>query len=72
MADGQRRLYAIPARHEWIMKREEIAPATYKARYFHSFNPDRFDPGDWARRARSAGMRHVVITAKHQRARRPR
>ena len=58
-------LYAIPARHEWIMKREEIAPEDYEERYFRSFDPDRFDPADWARRARAAGMRYVVITAKH-------
>jgi alpha-L-fucosidase len=58
-------LYAIPARHEWIMKREEIAPEDYRERYLNSFNPDKFDPGDWARRARAAGMRYVVITAKH-------
>jgi alpha-L-fucosidase len=58
-------LYAIPARHEWIMKREEIAPDDYEARYFRTFDPDLFDPRDWARRARAAGMRYVVITAKH-------
>ena len=58
-------LYAIPARHEWVMKREEIAPEDYRSRYFDAFNPDRFDPADWARRAKAAGMGYVVITAKH-------
>lgn len=58
-------LYAVPARHEWIMKREEIAPEVYEERYFTTFNPDRFDPADWARRAREAGMKYVVLTAKH-------
>ncbi len=58
-------LYAIAARHEWVMKREEIAPEDYRARYFERFDPDLFDPGDWARRAREAGMRYVVVTAKH-------
>ncbi len=56
-------LYAIPARHEWMRKREEMG-ADYQ-RYFDSFDPDLFDPADWARRARRAGMKYVVITAKH-------
>lgn len=57
-------LYAIPARHEWIRKREEISPQDYRV-YFDSFDPAHFDPADWARRGKAAGMRYVVITAKH-------
>jgi alpha-L-fucosidase len=30
-----------------------------------SFNPRRFDPGEWARLAKLAGMRYVVFTTKH-------
>jgi len=29
------------------------------------FNPQRFDPGKWARLARDAGMKYMVFTAKH-------
>lgn len=57
-------LYALPARHEWLKKREELTTEAYQ-RYFDHFDPDLFDPRDWARRAKAAGMRYVVITAKH-------
>ena len=57
-------LYACAARHEWVQSREEIDGETY-AGYLDRFDPDRFDPADWARRAKAAGMRYVVITAKH-------
>jgi len=30
-----------------------------------TFKPDRFDPGEWARLAKLAGMEYVVFTAKH-------
>ena len=30
-----------------------------------SFNPEKFNPGAWARLAKLAGMRYVVFTAKH-------
>ncbi|WP_114561260.1 alpha-L-fucosidase [Desertihabitans aurantiacus] len=57
-------VYALAARHEWVMTREEMDTATYQ-RYLDHFEVDRYDPRDWARRAREAGMRYVVITAKH-------
>jgi alpha-L-fucosidase len=57
-------LYAVPARHEWVQSREEIAPEQYR-RYVEQFNPVRYDPRQWAKTARAAGMRYVVITTKH-------
>ncbi|MFZ9857420.1 MAG: alpha-L-fucosidase [Roseiflexaceae bacterium] len=57
-------LYAMPARHEWIRSREEISIADYQ-RYFEHFNPDLFDPKEWARMAKLAGMKYFVITTKH-------
>lgn len=58
-------LYAMPARHEWVMQREKIDPRVYRERYFPRFEPDRFDPDAWASMAAAAGMKYVVITAKH-------
>ena len=58
-------LYAAPARHEWVQSNERIAPDDYMKRYMPRFNPDLFDAKDWARRARKAGMKYVVLTAKH-------
>jgi alpha-L-fucosidase len=57
-------LYSLAARHEWVKNREEIDDAGYQ-RYFENFDPDLYNPQEWARRAREAGMKYVVLTAKH-------
>ncbi len=57
-------LYAIPARGEWVRSVEEITKEDYM-RYFEEFDPVDFDPKKWARAAREAGMKYVVLTAKH-------
>lgn len=57
-------LYALPARHEWIQSREEISNEDYR-KYFDNFNPDLYDPVEWARAAKAAGMKYVVVTTKH-------
>jgi len=57
-------LYALPSRHEWVQSREEIAPEDYR-RYFERFNPTKYDPRQWAKAAREAGMKYVVLTSKH-------
>lgn len=57
-------LYAIPARHEWVKTLEKI-PESHYDQYFESFNPERYDPKEWARQAKAAGMKYVVITTKH-------
>ncbi len=57
-------LYALPARHEWVKQRERIRDEDYR-KYFDHFDPDLYDPAGWARDARAAGMKYVVITTKH-------
>lgn len=57
-------LYSLGARHEWLKNREEFTTEDY-AKYFENFDPDLYDPKEWARRAREAGMKYVVITTKH-------
>ena len=57
-------LYSMPARHEWIKTFEKISEAKYDT-YFRHFDPDLYDPKDWARRAKAAGMKYVVLTTKH-------
>ncbi|ANL36416.1 alpha-L-fucosidase protein (plasmid) [Rhizobium phaseoli] len=57
-------LYALPARHEWVKSREELDDADYQ-KYFDHFDPDLYDPREWARRAKAAGMKYVVLTTKH-------
>ena len=57
-------LYSLAARHEWVMNYERMTDADYR-RYFEHFSPDLFDPVQWAKSARAAGMEYVVITTKH-------
>lgn len=49
---------------EWIMDRAMIPVAAYAA-YAKDFNPVKFDAEEWVRIAKSAGMKYIVITAKH-------
>jgi alpha-L-fucosidase len=57
-------LYAQAARHEWVKKRERISDEDYQ-KYFELFNPDLFNPTEWAKKAKAAGMKYAVITSKH-------
>lgn len=49
---------------EWIMKRAKIPVAEYE-RVAGRFNPAGFDAREWVKLAKDAGMRHIMITAKH-------
>ncbi len=57
-------LYAMPARNEWIKHIECITDEKYD-KYFKYFNPDMYDPKEWARKAKEAGMKYAVLTTKH-------
>ena len=57
-------LYALPARHEWVKSREKITDEDYQ-KYFANFDPDLYNPEEWAQYAREAGMKYVVLTTKH-------
>lgn len=67
-------LYAVPAGTwdgkrvegigEWIMDRANIPVADYE-KLAGQFNPVKYDPVEWARIAKKAGVRYVVITSKH-------
>jgi alpha-L-fucosidase len=57
-------LYALPARNEWVKNFERMTNDEYQ-KYFQIFNPDMFDPHEWAKMAKAAGMKYVVLTAKH-------
>ena len=57
-------LYSIPARGEWVRSTEELTVEQYRP-FFDEFDPYAFDARAWARMAREAGMRYVVLTAKH-------
>ena len=49
---------------EWIMRAGKIPLDRYRE-YAKKFTAEHFDPSAWADLAATAGMRYVVITAKH-------
>ena len=65
-------LYAVPAGEwngktgygEWIRNSAEIPMDVYD-RFRSKFNPFQFDADAWVKLARDAGMKYIVITAKH-------
>ncbi len=57
-------LYALSARHEWVKKYEHMPEDQYD-RYLKYFDPDLYDPRDWAKKAKAAGMKYAILTTKH-------
>lgn len=57
-------LYAIPATGEWTMFNNKI-PANEYAKLADQFNPQHFNADAWAKAAKDAGMKYMVLTARH-------
>ena len=67
-------LYAVPAGSyngkdidwygEWIMNSGKIPVAEY-AKFAGQFNPMKFNADEWVNFAKEAGMKYMIITAKH-------
>src|SRR5438874_3308981 len=57
-------LYSTLGRHEWVMENEGI-PAKEYERLADMFKPKPNAARDWARLARRAGMKYMVMTTKH-------
>jgi alpha-L-fucosidase len=49
---------------EWIMFNAKIPMAEYQA-YAKQFNPVKFNADAWVKIAKEAGMKYIIITAKH-------
>ena len=49
---------------EWIMFNGRIPVAEYR-RFATQFNPVKYNPDEWVRLAKAAGMQYIVITSKH-------
>ncbi len=67
-------VYAVPADSarldgsrgaaEWYLTNKRMPVEEY-CRFAAEFHPVRYDPAEWVRIARRAGMRYIVITSKH-------
>jgi alpha-L-fucosidase len=57
-------LYSVIGRHEWVMENEAIPVAEYET-LARRFLPRPNAARDWARLARRAGMKYMVMTTKH-------
>ena len=57
-------LYAIPAQGEWYMNDKKVPVEEYR-KLMEQFNPQRYDPAAWAKTAKDAGMKYMVLTARH-------
>jgi alpha-L-fucosidase len=49
---------------EHLMRKEKIPRAEY-LELAHQFNPVKFNADEWVKMAKNAGMRYMIITAKH-------
>ena len=57
-------VYAVPARGEWYMNNAKIPQSQYRP-YAKKFTAANYDPQAWAALAKEAGVKYVVLTAKH-------
>jgi alpha-L-fucosidase len=65
-------IYSVPAGEykgktnyaEWILESTQMPVSEY-AKYAQQFNPVKFDANQWAKIAKDAGIKYLVITSKH-------
>ena len=57
-------LYSQLGRHEWVMNRERIPIAEYE-KLADTWQPKERPAREWARLAKQAGMKYMVMTTKH-------
>src|ERR1700732_1264309 len=57
-------VYSTIGRHEWVME-EEAIPVVEYAPHAATFNPVKNSARAWAKLAKAAGMKYMVMTTKH-------
>ena len=53
-------LYSIPARGEWVRSVERIPHEEYRP-YMDEFEAENYNPKEWARIAKEAGMKYATL-----------
>jgi alpha-L-fucosidase len=57
-------VYSVLGDGEWVMNNRKMTAADYE-KLPAQFNPTEFDPAEWVRLAKAAGMKYITITSKH-------
>ena len=57
-------IYSLLGKGEWVMYIDRIPVKDYE-KLAEEFNPVRFSADEWVKIAKDAGMKYIVITAKH-------
>jgi len=57
-------VYSILGEGEWVMHTKKITVEEYE-KLPPRFNPTEYDPAEWVRIAKKAGMKYITITSKH-------
>ncbi len=57
-------VYSVLGDGEWVMNNREMTVEEYE-KLPAQFNPVDYDPAEWVRLAKQAGMRYITITSKH-------
>jgi len=57
-------LYSLVGRNEWVMSLENYPIEEYE-KLANQFNPKPGAPREWARLAKTAGMKYMVLTTRH-------
>jgi alpha-L-fucosidase len=57
-------VYCLLAKGEWVMYQDRIPIVEYE-KLPPKFNPVKFDPDEWCRMVKDAGMKYITITSKH-------
>ena len=50
---------------EWIMFAAQIPRNVYRQKIAEDFTAENYNPAEWVRMAKEAGMKYIIITAKH-------
>src|SRR5579864_4928818 len=57
-------VYSVLGDGEWVMNNHKMTVTEYE-KLPAQFNPTEYDPAEWVKMAKAAGMKYITITSKH-------